>query len=166
MRRHLYRLTIGLCLVIMMMVTMVHSQEGVPLSTRVQPKIFPIAETKIIMEGMTANNYQSMEKILQKKPEDAEAWSFARGQALLIAESGNLLLLRPPKSDGVVDWNRTSLELRENAAVLAKSLADHDYMKSREQFIALAQTCNKCHHKFRIETRVTPFADPNKLGPQ
>ena len=40
-----------------------------------------------------------IERLLSQKPADVQSWTFARGQALLIAETGNLLMLRPPKGE-------------------------------------------------------------------
>ena len=51
------------------------------------------------MEGLANPNLRGLGKILAEKPADAEAWGFARGQALLVAETGNLLLMRPPRSE-------------------------------------------------------------------
>ncbi|HZY85374.1 MAG TPA: hypothetical protein VFE78_11120, partial [Gemmataceae bacterium] len=62
------------------------------------PKLVSVAETKLIMEGMTMPNYRGIAHQLEKKPADVETWAFVRGQALLVAESGNLLMLRPPKN--------------------------------------------------------------------
>ena len=64
------------------------------------PKFEVIAETSLLMDGLNQSNYRSLEKLLKQKPADAETWTFIRGQALLIAETGNLLLLRPPRSGG------------------------------------------------------------------
>src|SRR5437660_360637 len=71
---------------------------------KTQPRLVPVAETKLIMEGLTHANFQGLEKILKSTDIDAETWAFARGQALLIAESGNLLMIRPPNNSGQDTW--------------------------------------------------------------
>src|SRR5262245_60590679 len=70
--------------------------EQPPSGSKVVPKLEPIAETKLIMDGIAHANYRGLEKLLAQQPADAQAWTFARGQALLLAETGNLLMLRPP----------------------------------------------------------------------
>ena len=56
------------------------------------------------MEGLAHANFRGLEKHLTPKPADAQAWIFARGQALLLAETANLLMLRPPKNKGETLW--------------------------------------------------------------
>src|SRR5262245_42041144 len=69
-----------------------------PPSSKLQPKLEPIAETKLLMEGLAHPNFRGLDRLLAKKPSDAQTWTFARGQAVLIAETANLLMLRPPRS--------------------------------------------------------------------
>src|SRR3954471_3887702 len=77
------------------------------------PKLEPVAETKLLMEGLLQANVRGLEKNLRQAPADQEAWTFVRGQALLIAETGNLLMLRPPKSGGQDAWMEAAAELRD-----------------------------------------------------
>jgi hypothetical protein len=124
---------------------------------RVTPRPVPVAETRLLMEGINLPNYNGLEHLLRQRPGDAEAWTFARGQALLIAENGNLLLLRPPRNQGREVWLDRAAELRNAAVRLARDAARQDYLRSRREFSALADACNHCHQTFRINTRLTPF---------
>src|SRR5579859_6079693 len=110
----------------------------------VAPKLVSVAETKLIMEGMTMPNYRGIAHQLEKKPADVETWAFVRGQALLIAESGNLLMLRPPKNQGQDAWMRNAAELRETGTELARQAAARDFDKTRAAFGDLTNTCNRC----------------------
>ncbi len=77
------------------------------------PRFEAVAETKLLMEGLAHPNYRALEKHLEGKgPPDGDTWTFARGQALLIAETGNLLLLRPPRNDGRDTWMRRAMDMR------------------------------------------------------
>jgi hypothetical protein len=124
------------------------------------PRLVPVAETRLLMEGLAQPNFRGLEKLLKDKPEDAEAWTFARGQALLIAETGNLLMLRPPRNPAERLWMDRATDLRTAAAQLAGHLGNRDYDKSRKGLAALAERCNACHQSFRIKTRIVPFAEP------
>src|SRR5262245_56640075 len=75
-----------------------------PTGTKFTPKLEPIAETKLLMEGLAHANFRGLERILAQQEIDARRWTFARGQALLIAETANLLMVRPPKKDGQQAW--------------------------------------------------------------
>ena len=122
------------------------------------PKQEAVAETRLLMEGLNQANYRGLERLLKDKPADVEAWTFARGQALLIAETGNLLMLRPPKR-GQDAWLDQAAELREAASALARAAAKRDYERSRNAFRDLAGTCNRCHQSFRVNVRLEPFAN-------
>src|SRR5262249_31691539 len=75
------------------------------------PKFDAVAETQLLMEGMVNPNFRGAEKTLRGKP-DGDAWTFMRGQALLIAEAGNLLLMRPPRNQGRDAWMNRAADLR------------------------------------------------------
>jgi cytochrome c556 len=107
------------------------------------------------MEGLAHPNFKAVDRHLQDQPEDAEAWQFARGQSLLIAETANLLLLRPPKDARAEEaWMSRATDLRANAAQLAKATAAHDLPKSRTALAGVAASCNRCHETFRVEVRL------------
>ena len=132
---------------------------------RAAPKLVPIAETRLLMEGLNTANFKGLDRLLREKPTDAETWTFIRGQSLLIAETGNLLMLRPPKNDGEAAWLDRSAELREAAAALARSAAARDFDKSQRGLVNVANVCNRCHQAFRAPVKIEPFADgPEKKG--
>jgi hypothetical protein len=154
-------LTLGACL---LAVAFIHApasaQPGPRTTPRFVPKLEPVAETRLLMEGLAHANFRGLERLLSQKPAEAEAWTFARGQALLIAETANLLMLRPPRNQGEQLWLERAADLRSSAAQLARSLANKDYERSRDGLAALANSCNRCHEAFRTPVRITPFAAP------
>ena len=128
-------------------------------AARPRPKLEAVAETRLLMEGLLQSNVRGLERNLRQRPADAETWTFARGQALLIAETGNLLLMRPPKSSGQDVWMDYAGELRERATRLAQFAAARDLERCRQALLDLSGTCNRCHQNFRVATRIMPFAD-------
>jgi hypothetical protein len=134
-----------------------HSQPG---KGKIVPKLEPVAETKLLMEGIADPNTRALGKLLAAKPKEAEAWTFARGQALLLGELGNLLMMRPPKTKaGEESWMTHAAELRDSATALARSAAAKDYVQARTALAGVANACNRCHQSFRVGTRVDPFGD-------
>jgi hypothetical protein len=121
-----------------------------------KPKLEPIAETRLLMEGLAQPNLRGLEKLLKDRPAEVEAWTFARGQALLLAETSNLLLLRPPHNTGETAWMQHAVELRDNATALARQLGQRDYNRSLTALAATTSTCNRCHKTFRVPTRIGP----------
>ena len=123
---------------------------------RGQPRQEPVAETKLLMEGLALPNFRGLDRNLRQRPTEAEAWAFLRGQALLVAETGNLLVLRPPKNAGQDSWNTNAVQLRESATRLARAAAERDYERSRAGLAELATVCNRCHQTFRVNVRIPP----------
>lgn len=122
-----------------------------------RPTLEPIAETKLLMEGLAHPNFKAVDRILKEEPADVETWQLARGQSIIIAETANLLMLRPPKSTQAEQaWMTRSMELRDAGTSLAKSVAAKDVTKSRAALLGVAGACNKCHETFRVEVRIKP----------
>lgn len=130
-----------------------------PLPKTPAPKLEPVADTKLLMVGLSNPNFKGLEKLLRDPPKDDQAWVFARGQALLIAETGNLLMLRPPRNQGEPAWFERAMELRSRSSALAKALSDKNYPASRAEFVNLANTCNRCHQTFRVAVQIEPFGE-------
>jgi hypothetical protein len=140
----------------------VHGQAGVrrtapsvtPASTH---RLVPFAETRLLMEGLTNANFLGLEKLLRSEQLDDEAWAFSRGQALLIAESGNLLLLRSPRDSRQETWMRLAGDMRDSAGQLARWVQRRDLGRSRSALMDLAGKCNACHQAFRADVQIRPF---------
>jgi hypothetical protein len=135
------------------------SRPAAPPAAKPQIRLEAVAETKLLMEALMQANTRSLDRILREKPTELEGWTFARGQALLIAETANLLMLRPARGEGREPWLERSRDLREVATALARTLAARDYERSRIGLAALGNACTRCHQTFRVNIRVTPFTD-------
>src|SRR5438309_10878989 len=132
-----------------------------PAGGKLVPKLEPIAETKLLMEGLAHANFRGLDRLLAKKPAEAQVWTFARGQALLLAETANLLMLRPPRTkDGQPAWFERAMELRNVSTQLAQTISKQDYNASRSGLVTLANTCNRCHQTFRVSVEIAPFKEP------
>lgn len=124
------------------------------------PKPEPVAETKLLMEALAKPNVGGLNGLLKDQPKKAEAWAFARGQALVVAETANLLLLRGPKDKaGQEAWQARAVELRDAGAKLAKAAGAKDYVGSRAALLDVVNACNRCHQGQKVAYRATPFAD-------
>jgi cytochrome c556 len=136
-----------------------------PAAPKVTPKFEAVAETKLLMDGLAMPNYEGLGRLLEEKPADAEGWAFARGQALLIAETGNLLLLRPPRNQGRDVWMQRAMDLRAAAATAGRAAGNRDLAASKAALVQLTGACNKCHQTFRVAMRVGPNAKPPAENP-
>jgi cytochrome c556 len=124
------------------------------------PKLEPVAETKLLMEGLAEPNTRALGKLLNGKPQGADAWAFARGQALLLAETGNLLLIRPPRAKASQDaWSQHAADLRDSATALARAAAAKETAQARAALANVGNACNRCHRAFGTGPRVDPFGE-------
>jgi hypothetical protein len=139
------------------------SQVTIQIGSRITPKLEPVAETKLLMEGLAHTNFKGIEQILSKKPADDQSWTFARGQALLLAETANLLMIRPPKKEGQPAWFERSMDLRKVATTLAQATGNKDFTASRTALVNTANSCNRCHQSFRVPIEIEPFAEKTQL---
>jgi hypothetical protein len=140
-------------------------QRGDNLPNRNQPftpKFEALAETRLLMEGMANPNYRSLHRLLKTKPADNETWLFARGQALLLAETGNLLLLRPPRNNGRDTWMKLAMAMRDEAGELARKTAARNHAGSKAALVNVTNACNRCHQTFRVKVAVGPEKDKDE----
>lgn len=151
-------LLFGAAVLPMLFLPIAGSQVPKPI-VKVEPKLEAVAETKLLMEGLALVNFRGLEKILTQKTIDQQSWTFARGQALLLAETANLLMIRPPKTQGQAMWFERCMELRRMAASLAKDLSRRDVNRSHHGLVAVANSCNRCHQSFRISVEIVPFQE-------
>src|SRR5690349_3433658 len=81
-------------------------------------------------------------------PTDAKGWTSARGQALVLAESANLLMVGSRVRD-TDNWMRMSRALVD-AAALAATAADKKDAKALEAATdAITVSCMNCHRPYR-----------------
>jgi hypothetical protein len=137
----------------------VTSHAAPPTGSKPLPIPEAVAETRLLMEALNQANFRGLERLLGEKPAGAEAWAFARGQALLIAETGNLLMLRPPRQGQTV-WMDRSADLRTAATRLARAAGESNYDRCRAGLREVANCCNRCHQTFRVAVRLAPFGEP------
>jgi len=149
----------ALCLVAPRSPSQVRERPASPTPTAPPPRLVPVAETRLLMEGLTKPNFDGLVRTFKQKPADSEGWAFARGQALLVAESANLLLIRPPRTRQAQDaWAPRAIELREAGVKLAQAAGAKDYIAARAGLAGLANACNRCHEAFRVPVRISPDA--------
>jgi hypothetical protein len=154
--KHLLRAAILLALATVVTLSADAQERLKAPATATPPRLIPVAETKLVMEGVAHANYQGLERNLKQKPADVETWTFVRGQALLVAESGNLLMIRPPRNDGQTVWMQRAAELREAATTLATHAGKRDYDQSKAALVNVTNSCNRCHQTFRVPKQIGP----------
>lgn len=122
-----------------------------------RPQLEPMAEVKLLMQGINLPNWHGLEEQLANAPQDAEAWRLIRGYSLLIAENGNLLMMRPPRRLSEDRWLSAAERLRASARRLALAAERQDYSQCLTRLRDLAASCNQCHREARVSVEIAPF---------
>ena len=121
----------------------------------------PVAETRLVMAGLAKANFDGLVRNLKQQPADADTWVFIRGQSLLVAESANLLMIRPPQNRQAQPlWMARAAEMREAGSKVARAAAKKDYPTTQTAMVGLANSCNRCHESFRVPVRLNPNDAP------
>lgn len=99
------------------------------------------------MEGVFQGPYKRLKTAMAAEPKDAAGWKAIRGDALILAEGGNLLLTRQPDKSAA-DWNKHSIASRDAGADMVRSAKAKDFAATKKAYEAMLGHCNACHKQF------------------
>jgi hypothetical protein len=91
--------------------------------------------------------YLRLKAAIAAEPKDNDGWKAIKADALLLAEGGNLLLLRP-SADDAADWTAHSLQVRQLGGELYAAGRKKDFAAARKSYEAMLVRCNACHDQF------------------
>ena len=99
------------------------------------------------MEGVFQGTYRRLKPAMAAEPTDRQVWKTIRSESLILAEGGNLLLVRKPEKD-VAKWVEFSVAVRESGAQLYKAAKEKDFAGSKKAYELMLTQCNACHKHF------------------
>lgn len=99
------------------------------------------------MEYVFQPTYLRLKEQMAKEPADNQAWKAIKSDGLILAESGNLLLMRKSEEDPA-DWMRHSTKVREAGGQLYAAAKAKDYRTARQHYETMLTNCNACHDQF------------------
>lgn len=99
------------------------------------------------MEYVFQPTFKRLKPVMAAAPSDNQAWKAIKADSLILAEGGNLLLIRQPKDDAP-DWVKHSVLVRDFGGQLYRAAKAKDYTLARKQYEAMVQNCNACHQQF------------------
>jgi Cytochrome C' len=114
------------------------------------------AETKLVpvdksmhefMEYFFQPTYLRLKASMAAAPSANEGWKAIKSDSLILAEGGNLLLLRTPLRDPA-KWNESSVAVRDSAGQLYKAARKKDFDACRKTYEQMLTNCNSCHKQF------------------
>jgi hypothetical protein len=140
-------LAVVLCLALMRLTTSpdpVRADEKSPAAATNVP-----VETNVkdFMEGVFQGPYRRLKPAMAAEPADRQGWKTIRSESLILAEGGNLLLVRKPEKD-LDKWVEFSVAVRENGGQLYKAAKQKDFPATRKAYESMITQCNACHKHF------------------
>jgi hypothetical protein len=99
------------------------------------------------MEGVFQGPYRRLKAAIATEPKDNAGWKLIRSESLILAEGGNLLLLRKPEKDAD-KWTEYSIASRDFGAELFKAAKKKDYSAAKKAYEKMLTSCNACHKQF------------------
>ena len=125
--------------------------------TQQAPPFKPVADTRLLMESVIDPNadfvWDSVKTIItaagmeEIRPQTDEQWLAVRNAAMVVSESGNLLMMAPRAQDGD-EWMKAAAAMVETgqAAVRAIEKKDADELFRVGGYIY--DSCTNCHAKY------------------
>ena len=99
------------------------------------------------MEYVFQPTYKRLKVTMAAAPADNAGWKAMKSDALILAESCNLLFARTPDEDAAA-WNKHAAASRANGAELYKAAKAKDFAKSTTAYKSMLDNCNACHRQF------------------
>ena len=120
-------------------------QQPVPDSVRGAQPVGTMSELMVHLIYPTSN---AIFYILTRTPTSEAEWGTLEGQALMVAESANLLMM-PSRARGREGWIADARLLLDAGEAALKAAQDRDVEALSELNEQLYQSCITCHQHFR-----------------
>lgn len=99
------------------------------------------------MEYVFQPGYKRLKVAMAMESPDNAVWKTIKAESLVLAEGGNLLLLRTPDEDADA-WREYSAAVRGLGADVYHAAKKKDVAATRKSYEAMLVQCNQCHQKF------------------
>lgn len=99
------------------------------------------------MEYVFQPTFKRLKPAMANAPADNQGWKAIKADALILAEGGNLLLIRQPK-ENATDWAKHSVQVRDCGGQMYRAAQAKDYINARKHYESMVQNCNACHRQF------------------
>ena len=106
-----------------------------------------VASNMDVMKTMTIPFSNAVFEAAAEAPKDDAAWETVRGQAVALAEAGNLLMLGSRAKDRAA-WMKFSQAQVDAAEVAARAAAAKNAEQLSAAADALYETCANCHKDY------------------
>lgn len=99
------------------------------------------------MEYVFQPTFKRLKPAMADAPADNQGWKAIKADSLILAEGGNLLLIRQPK-EHAGDWAKHSVQVRDFGGQMYRAAQAKDFINARKHYELMVQNCNACHRQF------------------
>ena len=112
-----------------------------------QPSVNPVASIMQLMEALVIPSSDALFNVGRQAPQNDDEWAAIRNHAIILAESGNLLMIgsRAKHEDA---WMRMSQALVDAGAVALKAAEAKNVDAVLEAGNQIIDTCETCHASY------------------
>lgn len=111
------------------------------------PGFQPVGTVRQIMLGIVAPSSDVIFKVPNQAPKDAKEWKAVQDSALMLAETGNLLLM-PGRAKDNDDWAKFSKSLINQGSKAFKAANAKDAKSLEGIGNDIDDVCETCHAKY------------------
>ena len=116
------------------------------------PALQPVGSVSQVMISITYPTSDAIFYVERKPPQTEKDWNDLQAQALMLAESGNLLMMgRRARDQG--DWIKDSQEMVDAGAAAYKAALAKDLPAILALNQRLVDSCVTCHMQYRLNYR-------------
>lgn len=114
------------------------------------------ADMHEFMEYVCEPPYKRLKAAMANPTPDNAVWKSVKSDALILAESGNLLIGRPPEKEAA-EWLKLAASVRDSGGALYRAAKKKDPAEAHKQWELMLHNCNSCHKQFAGgEHQLTP----------
>lgn len=99
------------------------------------------------MEYVFQPTYKRLKVSMAAPPANNSGWKAIKSDALILAESCNLLFARIP-AEHAVDWKKHAAASRVKGAELYHAAKAKDFSRATAAYASMLDNCNACHRQF------------------
>ena len=112
------------------------------------PTFQPVGTTLQVMKAMVIPSSDVIFNVPNQAPKDDKEWTAVQNSALILAESGNLLMMAGRSKDNG-EWMKDSKALVDAGAAAFKAASAKDASKLGDVGDDILTACETCHNKYK-----------------
>ena len=116
-----------------------------------RPRTQPVASLTQLMQAMIIPSSDALFNVARQSPKNDEEWAAIQNSAVILTESGNLLMIGNRAKD-TGDWMKMSQEMVDAGAVALKAAESRNVDALIDAGNQIVDSCSRCHESYWDQT--------------